>query len=82
MAPPDKFEEEALAALQRAVARALERKRRLGQYAVFWKDGRVILDGPDAPVEQARSSRRGRIGAGGTGEPEATVDREPGGRES
>ena len=82
MAPPGKFEEEALAALQRAVTRALERKSRLGQYAVFWEDGRVILDGPDAPVEQARSTRRGRIGGGETGEPEATADREPGGRES
>ena len=46
------------------------------------EDGRVILDGPDAPVEQARSTRRGRIGAGETGELEATADREPGGRES
>ena len=73
MAPPGKFEEEALAALQRAVTRALERKRRLGQYAVFWKDGRVILDGPDAPAEQARTTRPGRMGAGEPGETEAAA---------
>lgn len=34
-----------LAALQTAVNRALERKARLGQYAVVWRDGRpAILD--------------------------------------
>lgn len=27
-------------ALETAVKKALDRKRRLGQYAVFWKDGR------------------------------------------
>ena len=39
-----------LDALQRAVAEALERKRRLGQYAVIWRDGKVMCIGPDAPV--------------------------------
>jgi hypothetical protein len=39
-----------LDALKRAVAEALERKRKLGQYAVFWRDGRVVCIGPDAPV--------------------------------
>lgn len=53
MARPDDFAIEGLKALQRAVDQALERKRRLGQYAVFWRDGRVIFDGPDAPKEQA-----------------------------
>lgn len=82
MTPTGKFEQEALAALQRAVARALERKRRLGQYAVFWENGRVILDGPDAPVEQVRSTHRRRIGARETGDTEATADGDQGGRES
>ena len=36
--------------LKRAVAEALERKRKLGEYAVFWRDGRVVCIGPDAPV--------------------------------
>ena len=51
MARTDDFAMEGLKALQRAVDQALERKRRLGQYAVFWRDGRVVFDGPDAPPE-------------------------------
>ena len=70
MASPGKFEEEALAALQRAVTRALERKRRLGQYAVFWEDGQVIFDGPDAPVSQDGAVRRGAVGSEGAAEQE------------
>lgn len=84
MAPPGRFEEEALAALQRAVSRALDRKRRLGQYAVFWQDGRVVFDGPDAPMEEMRSTPRGRIGAGEGGEhagADPDPDPEPGGGE-
>ena len=38
----------ALQALQQAVAHALDRKRRLGQYAVVWQDGRVVKLAPDA----------------------------------
>lgn len=55
MAPPDKFAIEGLKALQRAVDQALERKRLLGQYAVFWRDGRVVLEGPDAPKQPQNS---------------------------
>jgi len=51
MAPPDKFAMEGLKALKRAVDQALERKRLLGQYAVFWRDGRMVLEGPDALKE-------------------------------
>ena len=40
---------EGLKSLRRAVAEALERKRLLGQYAVFWRNGRVVFEGPDAP---------------------------------
>lgn len=36
--------------LKRAVAEALERKRKLGQYAVIWREGRVVCTGSDAPV--------------------------------
>ena len=46
-----RFEEQALGALQKAVAEALERKRRLGQYAVVWQEGRLSYIGPDAPGE-------------------------------
>lgn len=37
--------------LQQAVADTLERKRRLGHYAVFWSEGAVIAVGEDAPVQ-------------------------------
>ena len=40
--------------LKRAVAEALERKRKLGQYAVIWRDGRVVCIGADAPGDQRR----------------------------
>lgn len=40
--------EEVLASLRRAVSKALDRKRRLGQYTVVWKDGRVQRIEPDA----------------------------------
>jgi hypothetical protein len=42
-------DQQILTALQQAVAAELERKRRLGQYAVTWQDGRAVLQGPDAP---------------------------------
>lgn len=29
----------------------LERKRRLGHYAVIWRDGKVVAVGEDAPAE-------------------------------
>ena len=32
-----------LAALKRAVEKTLDRKRRLGQYAVVWQDGKAAL---------------------------------------
>ena len=35
--------------LRQAVRNALERKRRLGQYAVVWRDGKPARIGEDAP---------------------------------
>ena len=35
--------------MKQAVAKALEKKRRLGQYAVIWEDGKPVLVGEDAP---------------------------------
>lgn len=35
--------------LQSAVEEALERKRRLGQYAVVWRDGQPAFIGPNPP---------------------------------
>ena len=43
------YEAKVLDVLKRAVAEALERKRKLGQYAVVWREGRVVCTGPDAP---------------------------------
>jgi hypothetical protein len=38
-----------LDALQRAVTNALERKRRLGHYAVLWSGSAPMVIGEDAP---------------------------------
>ncbi len=38
-----------LDSLRLAVHKALERKRRLGQYAVIWQDNAPLLIGEDAP---------------------------------
>ncbi|MDP2223127.1 hypothetical protein [Nitrosomonas sp.] len=38
-----------LDSLQKAVTQALEKKRRLGQYAVVWRDGKAVMIGEDAP---------------------------------
>lgn len=38
-----------LETLRRAVDKTLEKKRRLGQYAVTWKDGKPVVQGEDAP---------------------------------
>ena len=41
----------ALDALRSAVAKALDQKRRLGQYAVIWRDGKVVrLEPEDLPL--------------------------------
>lgn len=34
--------------LRQAVNKALEKKRRLGQYAVVWQDGKPVMTGEDA----------------------------------
>lgn len=41
-----------LDSLRVAVSETLERKRRLGQYAVIWQDGQPVLVGDDAPPQQ------------------------------
>lgn len=38
-----------LETLRQAVGKTLEKKRRLGQYAVTWKDGKPVVKGEDAP---------------------------------
>lgn len=39
-----------LDALRQAVGKALENKRRLGQYAVTWQNGSPVVKGDDAPL--------------------------------
>lgn len=55
-------DQQALDALRNAVAEALDRKRRLGQYAVIWRDGRAVRIEPEekAPSKaEGHTSRRG-----------------------
>ena len=48
---PDPQAERTLAVLRQAVAEALDRKRRLGQYAVFWEGGQVVrVEAKDLPA--------------------------------
>ena len=48
---PDPTAARTLAVLRQAVAEALDRKRRLGQYAVFWQDGQVVrVEAKDLPA--------------------------------
>jgi hypothetical protein len=47
MSPLGPESQRALDSLRQAVAEALEHKRRLGQYAVIWQDGRPVQVVPD-----------------------------------
>ncbi|WP_338413627.1 hypothetical protein [uncultured Sphaerotilus sp.] len=44
------------AALQATATSTLERKRRLGHYAVVWQDGRPVAIGEDRPDTDAAPS--------------------------
>ncbi len=43
--------------LRQAVGKTLERKRRLGQYAVTWQDGKPVVMGEDAPRQSDEQPR-------------------------
>jgi hypothetical protein len=47
-----------LDSLRKAARNALERKRKLGQYAVVWENGKPLLIGADAPqpIDQMKES--------------------------
>lgn len=52
MTEPEKIPKAAqktLEILQQVAAETLERKRRLGHYAIIWQDGKPIAVGEDAP---------------------------------
>ena len=59
----------ALDTLKRAVAEALERKRRLGQYAVVWRKGLAVCIGPDAPPIRYPYGAEEARAPGGVAEP-------------
>ena len=42
MKQPSPLAEKAIASMKKSVAKALDRKQRLGQYAVVWRDGKVV----------------------------------------
>ena len=51
MPPLDPVTAQTLAVLRQAVAEALDRKRRPGQYAVFWQNGTVVrAEAKDLPA--------------------------------
>lgn len=53
MIPLPAKSQQALDSLREAVAAALERKRRLGHYAVIWRDGQVVrIEGDELRVPQ------------------------------
>jgi hypothetical protein len=47
--PPSAQAKTMLQALQNAVTKSLEKKQKLGQYAVVWQNGRPVQTGTDAP---------------------------------
>ncbi|NJN74769.1 MAG: hypothetical protein HC799_19270 [Limnothrix sp. RL_2_0] len=48
-----------LASLKKTATQTLERKRRLGQYAVVWKDGEPVAVGDDAPNKENQNNEIG-----------------------
>jgi len=49
-APLDPETQAMLDCLRQIVGKTLERKRRLGEYAVIWQDGAPVAVGDDAPT--------------------------------
>lgn len=56
MKPLSEDDRQVLVSLQRAVREALERKCRLGQYAVVWENGHPAFLGPHPPTDEATYS--------------------------
>ena len=46
-----------LECLRQVAIDTLERKRRLGHYAVFWRDGSPVIIGEDAPADYTQERR-------------------------
>ncbi len=54
MKTPSEQAQKTLTVLQQAVAEALEKKRKLGQYAVVWRDGKVVRLLPESITNEER----------------------------
>ncbi len=54
MKTPSKQAQKTLAVLQQAVAEVLERKRRLGHYAVILHEGRIVKLMPDGNLVEIK----------------------------
>lgn len=50
---PDRDTQAMLDSLRQTAAKTLDRKRRLGQYAVIWRNNAPVLLGEDAPLESS-----------------------------
>ena len=48
---PSQHSQRILEALKLSVSKALEKKHRLGQYAVIWQNGTPVMKGADAPQQ-------------------------------
>ncbi len=46
-----------LESLRQAISKTLEKKCRLGHYAVTWKDGKPVITGEDAPITTKISAK-------------------------
>lgn len=53
--PPSDTALTALSAMQSAVKKTLEKKQMLGQYAVFWKNGKVFVQHYDRRSEATKN---------------------------
>ena len=58
MIPLSTEDQRTLDVLRRAVTEALDRKRRLGQYAVIWRDGQVVRLEPDELPSDVEAGHR------------------------
>ncbi|BBL73687.1 hypothetical protein MishRS11D_07850 [Methylomagnum ishizawai] len=47
-----------LESLKKAVHKALDQKKRLGHYAVVWKDNKPMLIGEDAPQVEGKATEK------------------------
>jgi len=58
MNTPSQDTQKMLDVMRKAVEKALDRKKRLGQYAVIWQDGKPVLIGEDAPKQHSKSAHQ------------------------